>query len=419
MVEERVTGRRCRAADRAIRAGVVVVSALVLVVVLFEGLAGPPIERPAEGDSWPGDAAIRVEATFPRLTLQYYDGRRLWATEHKDLYTSGNMGRTWQWAGRLCAKKPGWLGAAAHRISTTRTRRLLSDPGGARSMLVLGSGTVLVCYDHQIYRSTDRDGCFEIVHTLRDRPEQKEIFRHWCEDDQGHVYYGEYGLRRETDSRVFRSTDDGRTWSTYYTFARGGEPDGVRHIHAVQFDPYGNRVWVATGDHDDECHIGYFEPDGRFVSVGTGGQIWRAVSLLFTEDHVYWGTDAPQGPCGIWRWSRAGRSAEKVADIDGPVFYSCKLEDDTLVMATEIEGVGSDHASVWLSRDGQTWRSAARLRKYQGRGDADNGTFSFPLGEPLPELLFNVTRLEDIDHMAYRARLVVEDSPWLAQRVAP
>lgn len=97
-------------------------------------------------------------------------------------------------------------------------------------------------------------------------------------------YLGEYPLDGERP-RIRRSTDGGATWETVTWL-----PD-VRHVHAVQADPYTDDVWVTTGDADAECRVGRLV-DGRLVPVGGGSQRWRAVELAFTPDAVLWGVDS-------------------------------------------------------------------------------------------------------------------------------
>ncbi len=70
-----------------------------------------------------------------------------------------------------------------------------------------------------------------------------------CQTDEA-VYLGEYPLDSAVTPRVLRSTDRGEIWSSVLQL------DGVRHIHAVQFDPYTHEIWLATGDRDSECRIG-------------------------------------------------------------------------------------------------------------------------------------------------------------------
>lgn len=104
---------------------------------------------------------------------------------------------------------------------------------------------------------------------------------------EGTLYLGEYPLGDDVP-RVLSSTDYGRTWTTTL------ELPGVRHVHAVQRDPFDDDVWLTTGDEDDECYVGRLdETSGEtgFEPVGGGSQDWRAVELAFTPEAVLWGVD--------------------------------------------------------------------------------------------------------------------------------
>src|SRR5207342_3468370 len=110
--------------------------------------------------------------------------------------------------------------------------------------------------------------------------------------------------------------------------------------HAVQFDAVTRKVWVATGDLDHESQIGYFdESDGarHLTVIASGQQMARAVSLLFTKDYVYWGSDGNggvgDGSNYIYRWSRATKSVQPVAKVKGPVYYSNICQNGRLFVA--------------------------------------------------------------------------------------
>lgn len=100
----------------------------------------------------------------------------------------------------------------------------------------------------------------------------------------GTVYLGEYPLGPRSTPRILRSDDLGRSWSTELDL------DGVRHVHAVQVDPFTGDRWVTTGDADEECQIARLR-DGGLDVVGAGSQQWRAVELAFTPTAILWGVD--------------------------------------------------------------------------------------------------------------------------------
>ncbi len=102
--------------------------------------------------------------------------------------------------------------------------------------------------------------------------------------DGDRLLLGEYPLATDTTPRVLQSFDAGRTWETVVSLP------SVRHVHAVQRDPYTGDVWLTTGDTDAESRIGRLR-DGQFHPIGQGSQRWRAVELAFTPDAIIWGMD--------------------------------------------------------------------------------------------------------------------------------
>lgn len=152
----------------------------------------------------------------------------------------------------------------------------------------------------------------------------------------GTTYLAEYPLGDEP-ARVLASDDLGQTWSTHV------ERDDVRHFHGVFYDPFDDQLWGTTGDTDRESAIGRFV-DGGFEPVGRGSQRWRAVSLMFTPEHVLWGMDCPYADeDAVFRLDRdeldAGAvDADVVATTDCSVFYAETLPVDGEVWAVVTTG---------------------------------------------------------------------------------
>jgi len=112
----------------------------------------------------------------------------------------------------------------------------------------------------------------------------------------------------------------------------------VRHIHAVEYDPYTSLLWIATGDVDHECMIATLNPDSGQIAqiIGQGSQQWRAVSFAFRPDRVYWGTDAPHDANQLWAYDRSSQIIYPVSAVIGPVYYNICL-DDYIVFGTSME----------------------------------------------------------------------------------
>ncbi len=224
-----------------------------------------------------------------------------------------------------------------------------------------------------------------------------------CEDPAGILYYGEYvGVGRTARKiSILCWRKDWSDWRIFYAFRQGE----TRHIHCVQYDLVSDRLWVATGDKDTECMIGYFEQCAngpKFVIVGRGSQAFRAVSLIFTRDYVYWGSDCgrdtTEGCNFIYRWSRSIGQVEQIARIPGPVYYSTVGKDGTLWCSSAVEGSSSepdDYARLWRSRDGISWGAVAEWRKDRYPKVLGYGILSFPQGTaPAGRLYVNSSGIE-------------------------
>ena len=188
----------------------------------------------------------------------------------------------------------------------------------------------------------------------------------------GKILFGEYFSNPGSQPvHIYASEDEGRTWQCVHVFGRGR----IRHIHALQEDPYTGCVWVCTGDANEHSLVAYSEDEGRtFHEIGGGRQLWRVCKLLFTADHVYFGADTNL-PEDRWivRWSRATGKVQKLVQVGGPVLDATRLAGGTWVFATDREGTSGLHwfyeadeqdqptewddaPSLWISPDGTGWR---------------------------------------------------------------
>jgi len=238
---------------------------------------------------------------------------------------------------------------------------------GIHNVQRLPTGTILAVAGGRIYRSTDGGRSFEATH--RFRLGRKPAYVGFTVLSTGQVCYGEYvpQVERTHPIAIYRSDDDGRTFAEVHRFEAGQ----VRHVHFIQQDPYEPGVWVGTGDLGEECRI-LRSIDGceTFETVGRGSQAWRAVSLMFRRDAVYWGTDAGRDADRevnrIYRWDRKGGRLEPIQEVQGPVHGSTQLSDETMLISTGVEGgvnERDDRAHLWASRNGREWHEIGSWKK--------------------------------------------------------
>jgi hypothetical protein len=230
---------------------------------------------------------------------------------------------------------------------------------GVHAAQPLGDGRILVVLKRR-FVLVDKDGSSRVV----DRVHQgnKPASRAICQVPDGSVLYGEYLLNkdRQIPVAIYRTEDPASGFKKIFEFPAGE----VRHIHFVQWDPIEECLWMGTGDANSECNLFKSTDIGKsWTRIGGGTQEWRAVSVLFTVDSLFWGTDAGSDaghtPNYIVRFDRLTHVISLVERVQGPCHASGALRDGTLFISTGIEGGDNEvdaSAHLWASRDGEIWR---------------------------------------------------------------
>lgn len=174
------------------------------------------------------------------------------------------------------------------------------------------------------------------------------------------LYYGEYRNNSERRPVHVMFSADGLDWTTAHEFR------GVRHIHGVYYDPYADALWATSGDTDAESAI--WCSDDRFASVRRmlgGSQQARAIGLLFTRKHVYFGSDTPDETNHLYRLDRITGEVRRLMSVEGSVFHASRA-GEWLLFSTAVEPSRSNRskdAVLYGSRDGETWLEIARRPK--------------------------------------------------------
>ena len=205
--------------------------------------------------------------------------------------------------------------------------------------------------------------------------------------DNQKTLFGEYFNNPERKSvKIYEFTKQDNQWRIAYEF----HPGSVRHIHALQRDPFTGRLWVCVGDEDSEPMIGWSDDNYRNITpIGSGSQIWRTCQLVFTEEAIFWGTDTgSEDLAGVYRWDKKSGELKHVYKTEGAVFFSIVLENGTIVMSTDREGFPNENDDktrlIVLRRNGEivtisfgTWKhkkhgfrfNFAKLRLQRSSGD--------------------------------------------------
>lgn len=280
--------------------------------------------------------------------VQHVGARESWATRGFHLLRSCDGGATW--VARLSLPASG---VSRLKRTTRLARRLFRE--GVHHLLFAKDSKAIAFAGTSIYTVDVAEGqAREVARVSGSRPLVPCVA-------EGEVFYGEYrGNPNRLPVHVWGSEDQGRHWESAWEFKN------VRHIHAVQKDPYTGSLWVTTGDSDSEAAIWVTEDRFRTLERVTGrSQACRAVQLVFTEEAVYYGSDIPERMNQLYRLERGSGRASPVQTVPGPVFFGCKV-GDALFFSTAVEPASASRcrdAEVWWSRDGESWERLLAFRK--------------------------------------------------------
>ena len=285
-------------------------------------------------------------------------------------------------------------GTLKDAVLRSRLLRAFRRNLGISNVVELPSGTVLALYDRMYrYAQSDSSG-------IADPTVSWEAFNFYpplkngiaVNPDNNCVYFGEYQNSRPYAAKIMRVFNDGRQAEICYTFPEGS----TKHIHSVTWDPFRKRLWVATGDFNTEVGLYYTDDDFRTLSYFNGGsQTWRMVSVLPTENALYWGSDAGKDASKndenfIFCWNFGNNHLEKMCDIGNPAYYSVSLDNGGMLVGTTFEpGMKQETepcAALWYSAQGKRWEKLCSLpyKNLQKSQRTQYATINLPMGE-LPQ----------------------------------
>lgn len=206
---------------------------------------------------------------------------------------------------------------------------------GIHHILKLRSGNFLVTKRKKTFILDEKGN---VLNVFQGYSGNKPFHQGICETPDGTIFFAEYiqNFKRDCSSCLYRSVDGGFSFEPILTFI-GSQ---VRHIHFVNYDKYQDKVWIGTGDNNNECKILFSSDNGNtWKVVGEGSQIWRAIGLCFTENNILWGTDAGsvEDQNAIYSMNRLTKDVSKICNIEGPC-HGCSQTGQSFLFSTGVEG---------------------------------------------------------------------------------
>lgn len=219
----------------------------------------------------------------------------------------------------------------------------------------------------RIIRSTDDGATWTTVLEL---PANKSMLgpQSICQDPvTKYLYVPEYTtVSAETTVAIWRSTDNGATWSVWKSMPRhDSNPGTIRHWHSARWDPVSQRVFFTAGDHNAlggiyRVNAGGTDIEPVIINSQLTGQFdvpypARAVDVMFFPTHIAWGNDGGGGQNYVYRMARSqiGQSnpaVERIAAIDNTGWYVQRASTDgsiwVLSTSAEVGGGGTPDSAV-------------------------------------------------------------------------
>lgn len=252
------------------------------------------------------------------------------------------------------------------------SRRLLRAE--ITGLYILDDNSMLAVAKKGLFRSASEGGDIHKVFAMPRGSKPLNL----CILPNGHIFFGEYFQNMNKEAvNIYGSEDMGRTWKVVYTFETGN----INHVHGLFFDKYTNRMWVLTGDRDNECIIGYTEDEFRsFHEVLRGGQEYRSCQLFFYKDFIIYATDSQYIENEIRAINRETLEITTLAKIQGSAIKGGQTGDVSYLSTTiEPSEVNKERFShIWVTKDGLHWEDKFKAEKDCWPSVFQFGTFEFP-----------------------------------------
>ena len=327
-------------------------------------------------------------------TIEWAEAGNYFLSRRNVLYRSPDLKLPFQKI--VAINAPGWKSIVSNIRLAQRLLRFM-----VTNVVPLDNGEIFVTFDKSV--GVIRNGRYRELEGLA-RP--CRVLRSACAiDGNGEIYFGEYLANDERGPmRIYRYKPASNELTVPYFFPAGE----IKHIHGIYFDRVSDSLVCLTGDKESECRmIRSFDGFETVEMIGEGDETWRAVSMLFDETSMFYGTDAEFRSNNIYRIDRETKERTNLAEVNGTVFYSKQLGDE-LFFATTAENAPSQTenvAAIWnVSPDGE----CTEVVKFQKDGWHGTlfmfGTIHFPYANRLEDhLYFSLVGVKE-DNLTFRLR---------------
>lgn len=285
---------------------------------------------------------------------------------------------------------PSWKTLASNFRLPQRLLRFM-----VTNVVPLGNGDLFVTFDKSV--GIIRNGEYKHLLGLK-RP--CRVLRGACAlDDKGSIFFGEYLANTERGPmRVYRYRTGDDAVKVVHTFP----PGSIRHVHGLYYDRHTESVFCLTGDDERECQMLATSDEFATVqTIGSGDETWRAVSMLFSEDSIFYGTDAEFRENNIFRLERTTGERHDLGTVNGTVFYSIQIAGD-LFFTTTAENAPSqvkNAAGLWKVSNDECRQLASFKKDVWPTALFQFGTIHFPYANKLTnELYFQLVAVKGDSH---------------------
>jgi hypothetical protein len=204
-----------------------------------------------------------------------------------------------------------------------------------------------------------------------------------CITPNNDIFFGEYGQNKKRKSvPIYKSSNGGKNWVVIYEIPA----KKIRHIHGCFWDNFNEKLWILTGDFENENH--FINTDINFKKIewiGDGTQKFRACNLFFTTENLYWITDSELEQNYLFKLDRNTKKLTKLQKFPGPAWYAKKIDSQNYIVSITCEkGPGSHpiYGYIFHSNNLENWSEVFKLKKdYLPKKYFKNGVVSFSDGK--------------------------------------